>query len=177
MKAKIISSSIVDFRKNKMKILVISIGVFIMILIACNQTNNYDTVKFKAEVLETVTAHNKAWTKLEDLNEQKKYVHENIVFLAPPYKEPIRGKKEYLISYKEWMDHATVHHFKEVNPEVYLYCNGKFAIVTYKIDMAFNFDDTKVPEWYGIDKMTLVKENGKWLITSDMYAKQKEDED
>ena len=175
MKVKIISKTIFNFKESKMKILIVLIGVLIMILIACNK--NCDTEKIKTEVLETVYAHNKAWTKLEDINEQKKYIHENIVFLAPPYKEPIRGKKEYLNSYKEWMDHATVHHFKEVDPEVYLYCNGKFAIVTYKIDMAFNFDDTKVPEWYGIDKMTLVKENGKWLITSDMYAKQKEDED
>ena len=177
MKIKILSTAIFNFGKSKIKILVILIGVFIITLTACNKNKNYDAAKIKAEVLETVYAHNKAWTKLEDLNEQKKYVHENIVFLAPPYKEPVIGKKEYLSSYKEWMDHATVHHFKEVNPEVYLYCNGKFAIVTDKIDMAFNFDDIKVSEWYGIDKMTLVKENGKWFITSDMYAKQKEDEE
>ena len=159
-----------------MKILFFLMGILIMILIACNQTQNYDAAKIKAEVLETVYAHNKAWTKSEDLNEQKKYVHENIIFISPPYKKPIVGAKEYLRSYKEdWMDHATVHHFKEVNPDVKLYNNGLFAIVTYEIDMAFDYDDTKVPEWHGIDKMTLVKENGKWLITSDMYAKQKED--
>lgn len=72
------------------------------------------------------------------------------------------------------MDHATVHHFKEVNPEVYLYCEEKFAVVTYKIDKVFEFDEINVPKWHGLDQMTLVKENGKWLITSDLYAKQKE---
>jgi ketosteroid isomerase-like protein len=160
-----------------MRVFIILIGVLIMILTACDQTNNYNAVKIKAEVLETVYAHNKAWTELEDLNEQKKYVHENIVFISPPYKKPITGKEEYLNNYKEWIDHATVHHFKEVNPDVKLYNNGLFAIVTYEIDMSFDYDDEKIPEWHGIDQMTLIKENGKWQITSDMYAKQITDED
>ena len=160
-----------------MKILILLIGVSIMILTSCSKKENYDIDKTKSEVLKTVYAHNKAWTKLEDLNEQKKYVHENIVFISPPFKELKKGIKQYLTAYKKWIDHATVHHFKELNPEVILYNEGKFAIVTYKIDMAFDYDDTKVPEWHGIDKMTLVKENGKWLITSDMFAKQIEGEE
>jgi len=156
-----------------MKKLFFLLGGIIMIITSCTQT--YDAEKIKSEVLETVYAHNKAWTELEDINEQKKYVHENIIFISPPYKKPIIGAKEYLRSYQEeWMDHAKVHHFKEVNPEVRLYNNGTFAIVTYEIDMSFDYDDSKVPEWHGIDKMTLVKENGKWLITSDMFAKQTE---
>lgn len=146
-----------------------------MILSACSQKKFNDTERIKAEILKTVFAHNKAWTKLEDLNEQEKYIHDNIVFLAPPYKEPIKGKEAYLDSYRDWIDHATVHHFNEINPEVYLYCGGSFAVVTYTINMAFDFDEVKVPEWHGLDQMTLAKENGIWLITSDMYAKQKEE--
>jgi len=161
-----------------MKFIVIA-AVFtaLTVLWFCSKKSSFDPVKTKADVLKTVFAHNKAWTELEDINEQKKYIHEDIIFISPPYNKPITCAKEYLRSYQEdWMDHAVVHHFSEVNPEVKLYNNGTFAVVTYEIDMTFDYDDNKVPEWHGIDKMTLVKENGRWLITSDMYAKQTEEE-
>jgi len=161
-----------------MKIIAIAVVFTALILLwFCSKKSSIDPEKTKAEVLKTVYAHNKAWTELEDINEQKKYVHENIIFISPPYRKPISGSKEYLRSYQEdWMDHATVHHFKEIEPQVNLYNDGKFALVTYKIDMAFDYDSTSVPEWHGIDHMTLVNENGKWLITSDVFAKEKEDE-
>ena len=37
--------------------------------------------------------------------------------------------------------------------------------------MSFDYDDRTVEEWKGIDMISLVKEEGKWLITSDMFAK------
>ncbi len=77
-----------------MKVVTMLIGVFITILTACNQTQNYDAAKIQAEVLETVYAHNRAWSELEDINEQKKYVHENIVFISTQYKKPVTGKEE-----------------------------------------------------------------------------------
>ena len=47
-----------------MKILILLIGVSIMILTSCSKKENYDIDKTKSEVLKTVYAHNKAWTKL-----------------------------------------------------------------------------------------------------------------
>ena len=70
------------------------------------------------------------------------------------------------------MQHTKVDYFHEVNPVIKIYGKGNFAIVTYNIDMSFNYDDKVVNDWKGADMMTLVKENGKWLITSDMYAKE-----
>ena len=176
MQAQIISNIIINIKKSILSIVLAC--MIILVLISCNQTQNYNAEKIKAEVLEAVYAHNKAWSELEDINEQKKYVHEDIISISPPFKKPLIGKEKYLKSYQEeWMDHATVHHFKELNVNVQLYCNGLSAIVTFKIDMAFDFDDIKVSEWYGYDMMTLVKENGKWLITSDMFAKQDNESD
>lgn len=172
--ARLNQQSLLNERNFVMRILLFFIGVFFMLLTACNQSEQYDSEKIKNEVLKTVYAHNKAWTELEDLTEQKKYVHENIVFISPPYKKPKTGINEYLNDYKDWMNRATVHHFKEIEPDVKIYNDSLFAIVTYKIDMTFDYDDEKIPVWKGIDHMTLVKEKGKWLITSDMFAKQTE---
>ncbi|MFC1593299.1 DUF4440 domain-containing protein [Candidatus Neomarinimicrobiota bacterium] len=128
------------------------------------------------EVLNIVKAHNAAWSKLEDLSEQEKYIHDDIVFIAPPYKSPVEGKIQYLKNYKSFIEHATVHYFKEVKPKVQFYNNGQTAVVTFGIDMSFDFDDISNPSWRGMDIMTLVHKNDKWLIVSDMYAKQIESE-
>ena len=151
--------------------------VLLLTVNVCTQKEcKMDVEKAKKEVLSTVLAHNKAWAQMEDLDDQAKYVHEDIVFVSPPYLTRIIGKEEYLKNYQEWIDHATVHYFKEVDLQITFHCNGTFALVAFKIDMSFDYDDQKIDRWQGMDLMTLVFENGKWLITSDMYAKQVEQE-
>ncbi len=124
------------------------------------------------EVWETVKAHNKAWSELEDINEQLKYIHDEVVFIKPPFKEIIKGKEKYKKDYETWMQHAKVDYFHEVTPDIKIYGDGNFAVVTYNIDMAFTYDDEVVDDWKGADMITLVKENNKWLIVSDMYARE-----
>jgi len=124
------------------------------------------------EVMRVVRAHNKAWSELEDINEQLKYVHDDIVFAKPPYKEIIKGKEKYKTDYEEWMKHAEVDFFREVNPFIKVFGNSTSAIVTYTIEMSFTYDERIESDWKGSDIMTLVKEKGKWLITSDMFARE-----
>ena len=138
------------------------------------QLNSQDAAK---EVWKVVKAHNKAWAEQEDINEQMSYVHEDVVFINAPFKEIKVGKEKYKASYEEWMLHAKVDYFHEINPVVKVYGNGNFALVSYNIDMAFTYDDAVVNDWKGIDFMTLVKEKGRWLITSDMYARGKKQTD
>jgi hypothetical protein len=147
--------------------------IIIVLITACN-SKDVDMKNQVEEVLNTVKAHNSAWSKLEDLSEQEKYIHDDIVFIAPPYKTPVEGKTQYLNNYKSFNEHATVHFFKEVNPKVRFYNNGRTAIVTFEIDMSFDFNDISNPSWKGMDIMTLIRENDRWLIVSDMYAKRGE---
>ncbi len=147
--------------------------ISIILITACN-SKDVDMKNQVEEVLNTVKAHNSAWSKLEDLSEQEKYIHDDIVFIAPPYKTPVEGKIQYLNNYKSFNEHATVHFFNEVSPKIRFYNNGRTAIVTFEIDMSFDFDDNSNPSWKGMDMMTLVRENGRWLIVSDMYAKRGE---
>jgi hypothetical protein len=149
--------------------------IIIILTIACNN-KGIDMKSQVEEVLNTVKAHNSAWSKLEDPSEQEKYIHNDILFIAPPYKTPVEGKIQYLKDYKSFNEHSTVHYFNEVNPKVRFYNNGQTAIVTFEIDMSFDFDDISNPSWKGMDMMTLVHENDRWLIVSDMYAKQRETE-
>ena len=144
----------------------------LFLLTTCN-TNSQQNIDLAAkQVWETVKAHNKAWAVLEDINDQLKYVHDDVVFIKPPFKEILKGKEKYKEDYEKWIQHAKVNYFHEVNPVIKIYGNGNFAIVTYNIDMSFTYDDEVVNDWKGVDLMTLVKENGRWLITSDIYARE-----
>ena len=153
-------------------ILTVVVSFVVLLWTSCNsnsQLNSGDAVK---EVWKVVKAHNKAWAELEDINAQMKYVHEDVVFINAPFKEIKVGKEKYKAGYEEWMLHAKVDYFHEVNPVIKVYGNGNFALISYNIEMAFTYDDAVVNDWKGIDFMTLVKEKGKWLITSDMFARE-----
>jgi len=144
----------------------------LFLLITCN-TNSQQNIDVAAkQVWETVKAHNKAWAVLEDINDQLKYVHDDVVFIKPPFKEILKGKEKYKEDYEKWIQNAKVDYFHEVNPVIKIYGEGNFAIVTYNINMSFTYDDEVVNDWKGVDMMTLVKENGKWLITSDMFTRE-----
>ena len=144
----------------------------LFLLTTCN-TNSQQNIDLAAkQVWETVKAHNKAWAVLEDINDQLKYVHDDVVFIKPPFKEILKGKEKYKEDYEKWIQHAKVNYFHEVNPVIKIYGNGNFAIVTYNINMSFIYDDEVVNDWKGADMLTLVKENGKWLITSDMFTRE-----
>ena len=144
----------------------------LFLLTTCN-TNSQQNIDLAAkQVWETMKAHNKAWAVLEDINDQLKYVHDDVVFIKPPFKEILKGKEKYKEDYEKWIQHAKVNYFHEVNPVIKIYGNGNFAIVTYNINMSFTYDDEVVNDWKGVDMMTLVKENGKWLITSDMFTRE-----
>ncbi|OGU57050.1 MAG: hypothetical protein A2V66_05695 [Ignavibacteria bacterium RBG_13_36_8] len=155
-----------------MKTILLLFLPLLMIITTCSTNDDAtDMEKSKEEVWQTVLAHNKAWAELENLDEQMKYVHKDIVFVGPPYKNTISGIDAYRKNYEEWIDHATVHSTKESAPEIIILNNGKTAIVTYNGEMSFEYDNQSVPEWKGRDVMVLVKENDKWLIAMDMYAK------
>ena len=159
-----------------MKQLLILYLLIFLLLISCKTNPDQNTEQIKADVLKTVKAHNYAWSVLEDAELQKQYVHPDVIFIPPPYNEIKQGIDQYMADYRNWMEHATVYKFEEINPQVILYGQGKFALVTYTIDMAFKYYDNEVPHWRGVDHMTLVNEKGRWMITSDMYGRFKEND-
>ena len=145
--------------------------LIILVLFSCVfcSKNAGNIEKIKSEVLETVKAHNKAWTVLEDLEEQGKYIHDNITFITPGDHSPFEGKEAYLTSYREWYDAAKVHFFSELEPRAYLSENLKSAVVIYYIDMAFNYKGEE-QTFKGRDLFFLTWENGKWLIMANEYS-------
>lgn len=152
------------------KIMLISILIF-SLFSSCKNKNYMNPEETKTEILNVVKSHNKAWAQLEDIHLQMKYVHPNILSISPPYTKVTQGIEEYKAGYLDWMKHAKVHYFKELDPVVTVLGDSKTAFVTFNIEMSFDFDSVLIENWKGIDFMTLVKENDQWKIISDMYAK------
>ena len=147
--------------KNLFKVITFS-------LILCTVTSwinkkdyNMKTEGTIEEIWKVVKDHNRAWSELEDINEQLKFVHDEIVFVKPPFKEIIKGKEKYKTDYETWMKHAKVDFFREVDPKIMILDNGNFAIVTFTIEMSFKYDDRIESDWNGAVMMTLVRENGR----------------
>ena len=153
------------------QIMVRLIILFTVPLLSCKSELHMDTEMITKNIWETVKAHNEAWSEHEDINEQLKFVHDEIIFVSPPFKEIMKGKAKYKEAYEKWMKHAEVDYFLEMNPVIKIYGGGNCALVTYHIEMSFSYDDRVENSWKGIDMMTLAKENGHWLIRSDMYAR------
>ena len=152
----------------------LSFCIISLLFLSFNNDMNTTREQTKSEILKTVKAHNRAWAVNENINEQMNYIHDDIQMIAPPYQKIIRGKQEYKKGYLNWMKHAKVHYYKEIDPNITLLKNGDIALVTFHIDMSFDYDSVAVNKWEGLDLMTLIKENGKWKIISDMYAKKEE---
>ena len=153
-----------------MKIRFLLCALIIIIVTSCNKYNKNEDVKMiKDTVWATVKAHNRSWTVLEDLNEQAKYIHDDILIITPSDKHPIMGKKEYLASYKKWNDAAMVHFFKEIDPKINIFGDGTSAVVVYEADMAYNYNG-KEGTFKGRDMFFLVKEKGKWLIAANQFS-------
>ena len=67
----------------------------LFLLTTCN-TNSQQNIDLAAkQVCETVKARNKAGAELEDINEQLKFVHDEIIFITPSFKEINKGKEKY----------------------------------------------------------------------------------
>lgn len=153
-----------------MKKLLYIIPLFLIFLSWSFLSKDVDIEKEKEEVLKTVLAHNKSWTVLEDLNEQAKYIQENIIMITPGDRDPIIGREAYLKGYKKWNNAAKVHFFKELNPIVKLSENMRSAVVFYNIDMAYNYNGEE-KTFQGRDFFFLTKESGKWLIMANEYSR------
>jgi len=144
--------------------------LLLVFVIGCNPaTKPVNEEAIKKEVWETVLAHNKAWTQMENLTELEKYIDENIISISPPFKTPLYGKTDYLAGYQTWIEHATVYFAREIAPQIHLFLNGTMAIVTYEIELSFEYDLVKTPDWKGRDVMTLKYENNRWLLISDVF--------
>lgn len=128
-----------------------------------------DESKIKEEVWQTVQALNRAWTKDKNPDELKKYFHKNMVAITASNRNRLEGRDACVAGWNAFSNAAKIHHWKEIDPKVQVYGDGKFAVVTYYFDMSFDMGGQTI-KMGGRDMFTLVNEEGKWWVVADQFS-------
>ena len=125
--------------------------------------------KTEEEVWETVQALNRAWTVEGNADALADYFHENMVAITPTDRERVEGRKACVGGWKAFVQATKIHYWKEIDPKVQLYGDGKFAVVTYYWDMSYDMSGQTI-NIGGRDMFALVNERGRWWVVADQFS-------
>lgn len=128
-----------------------------------------DESRIKEDVWQTIQALNRLWTVEGKAGELKNFFHRDMVAITGVDRERIEGGDACVAGWKAFTDVAKIHHWKEIDPKVQLYGNGKFAVVTYYWDMSYTMNGQTVKSC-GRDMFVLVNEDGKWWVVADQFS-------
>ena len=125
--------------------------------------------KQQEEVWAIVSSLNKAWTKEGNVDALKKYFHKEMVAITPSDMLRLDGSDACISSWNAFAASAKVLKWREREPKVQLYGEGRFAVVTYYFDIAFVMQG-QTTTTSGRDMFVLVNEGGQWRIVADHFS-------
>jgi hypothetical protein len=125
--------------------------------------------KIEEEVWQIVQALNRAWTVDGNADALANYFHENMVAITPTDRERVEGRNACVAGWKAFVEATKIHYWREIDPKVQLYGDGKFALVTYYWDMSYDMAGQTI-KTSGRDMFALVNERGKWWVVADQFS-------
>ena len=125
--------------------------------------------KIKDEVWQTIQALNRAWTVKGNVDELKNYFHKDMVAITATDRGRLEGRESCIAAWKAFVEAAKIHYWKEIDPKIQLYIDGKSAVVTYYFDISFDMGGQTM-KMSGRDMFVLAKEDGKWWVVADQFS-------
>jgi hypothetical protein len=125
--------------------------------------------KTQKEIWKVIQEMNRKWTVENRPDELRNYFHKDMVAITATDQMRIEGGEQCVAGWKNFSKNATIHFWKELEPKVQVYGEGKFAIVTYYFDMSFDMGRQTISS-KGRDMLSLVNENGKWVVVADQFS-------
>lgn len=125
--------------------------------------------KIKQEVWKTIQELNRAWAVEGNPDKLKDYFHKDMVAITPTDNKRVEGGSACVSGWKKFAETTKIHYWKEKDPKVQIYGNGKFAVVTYYWDISYEMGGQTV-KTRGRDMFALVKEKGKWWVVADQFS-------
>ena len=125
--------------------------------------------KAQEKIWNVIQEMNRTWTVENKPDELRNYFHRDMVAITPGDQKRIEGREQCVAGWKKFSDNAKIHFWKELEPNVQVYGEGKFAIVTYYFDMSFDMGGKTISS-KGRDMLSLVNEDGKWLVVADQFS-------
>jgi uncharacterized protein (TIGR02246 family) len=123
----------------------------------------------KDEVWRTIQAMNRAWTVEGDAERLRDYFHKDMVAITPVGRNRLEGREACVAGWKGFVQAAKIHYWQEMEPNVQLYGDGRFAVATYYWDMSYDMSGQTVKS-SGRDMFVLVNEDGKWWIVANQFS-------
>lgn len=123
----------------------------------------------QAEIWDTIIKMNRLWTEDGKPEELTNYFHADMVAIAPTNRDRLFGQEACVAGWKHFCDIAQIHNWKEIDPSIQVYGDGRFAVVSYDFEMAFTIGGQRI-EMNGRDLFALVKDNNKWWVVSDQFS-------
>lgn len=125
--------------------------------------------EIKKDVWETIQALNRLWTIENRADDLANYFHANMVAISATDRLRHEGGAACVAAWKGFTQAAKIHYWKEIDPRIDIYGDGKFAIVTYYFDMSFDMGGHTIIMG-GRDMFSLINESGKWWVVSDQFS-------
>ncbi|MBF0591636.1 MAG: DUF4440 domain-containing protein [Nitrospirae bacterium] len=123
----------------------------------------------KEEVWTTIQTLNRLWTIENRPDELTQYFHKNMVAISATDRLRLEGREACVAAWKKFTQAAKIHYWKETDPQIELFGNNTFAIVTYYFDMSFEMGGQTIKTG-GRDMFALVNEDGKWWAVADQFS-------
>ncbi len=128
-----------------------------------------DTDANAAAAWQTVQELNRAWTSEGHPELLREYFHPRMVVIDPVKRERTEGGAAAVADWTAFTEAARIRWFRERDPKVEVYGGGRFAVVTYYYEMAYDMGGRAI-ETSGRDLMALVKEGDRWWVVADHFS-------
>ncbi len=118
------------------------------------------------EVWRTVQELNQAWTggRVDAL---ERYFHRDMVAITPMDRERLEGRMACIASWARFVDQATIHDWRELDPLVRIHENAAVVTCYYELDCSLDGERTRLA---GRDLLFMVKESGRWQVVADQFS-------
>ena len=120
----------------------------------------------KTKVWETVQNMNRCWTtgKSEELTA---FFHKKMIAVTPTDPMPLLGQKACLASWKSFTETATIHSWRELEPNVEIHGDAAIVSYLYELDCEVGVQRLRLE---GRDLVFLMKEGDKWWVVADQFS-------
>lgn len=123
----------------------------------------------KKEVWQTILDMNRKWTVENKPEELVNYFHERMQVFNPVQRDRLTGQKACVDAWAGFTKAAKIHYARELDPQIEIFGDNNFAVVTFYFDMSYDMGGKTVTQTFR-DNFSLVKEDGKWWIVADQFS-------
>lgn len=118
------------------------------------------------DALTFVKALNESWTRADGAA-LAEFFHPDMVAVTATDRDILRGRTNCMASWQGFSKSATIHRWKEIDPEVRLFDDT--AIVTYYFDISFDSGGQTI-NLGGRDMFVLKRQDGRWWAVADHFS-------